>query len=120
MHTLAVLLALNVLASLAPINIYGKSDISIGFVVTMAIIILFGVPGALIVAAVEAFVRAAALDLEGRYRINVVSPVWVAEARVRAGLPPMPGIWVKDLAEYYVRLVEGEATGQVVNVAAGS
>lgn len=70
-------------------------------------------------AAVEAFARAAALDLAGRYRINVVSPVWVAEARVRAGLPPMPGIWAKDLAEYYVRLVEGEGTGQVVDVAAG-
>ncbi len=69
-------------------------------------------------AAVEAFARAAALDLAGRYRINVVSPVWVAESRVRAGLPPMPGIWAKDLAEYYVRLVEGEANGQGVNVAA--
>jgi NAD(P)-dependent dehydrogenase (short-subunit alcohol dehydrogenase family) len=71
-------------------------------------------------AAVEAFARAAALDLVGRYRVNVVSPVGVAESRVRAGLPPMPGIWAKDLAEYYVRLVEGEATGQVVNVAAGT
>ena len=71
-------------------------------------------------AAVEGFARAAALDLEGRYRVNVVSPVWVAESRVRAGLPPMPGIWARDLADYYVRLVEGEATGQVVNVAAGT
>jgi NAD(P)-dependent dehydrogenase (short-subunit alcohol dehydrogenase family) len=81
-------------------------------------------PGSTVVtmtgAAVEAFARAAALDLVGRYRVNVVSPVWVAESRVRAGLPPMPGIWVKDLAEYYVRLVEGEATGQVVNVPAGT
>jgi NAD(P)-dependent dehydrogenase (short-subunit alcohol dehydrogenase family) len=71
-------------------------------------------------AAVEAFARAAALDLAGRYRVNVVSPVWVAESRVRAGLPPMPGIWAKDLAEYYVRLVEGEVTGQVVEVVARS
>jgi NAD(P)-dependent dehydrogenase (short-subunit alcohol dehydrogenase family) len=71
-------------------------------------------------AAVEAFARAAAIDLRGRYRVNVVSPVWVAESRVRAGLPPMPGIWAKDLAEYYVRLVEGDATGQVIEVVAGS
>jgi len=71
-------------------------------------------------AAVEAFARAAAIDLRERYRVNVVSPVWVAEARVRAGLPPMPGIWAKDLAAYYVRLVEGEGTGQVVEVVAGS
>ncbi|MGE0158060.1 MAG: short chain dehydrogenase [Gemmatimonadales bacterium] len=71
-------------------------------------------------AAVEAFARAAALDLEGRYRVNVVSPVWVAESRVRSGLPPMPGIWAKDLAEHYVRLVEGTASGEVVNVVSGS
>jgi NAD(P)-dependent dehydrogenase (short-subunit alcohol dehydrogenase family) len=66
-------------------------------------------------AAVEAFVRAAAIDLAGRYRVNCVSPSWVAESRVKAGLPPMPGIWAKDLATFYVRFVEGEATGQVAN-----
>lgn len=66
-------------------------------------------------AAVEAFVRAAAIDLQGRYRVNVVSPGWVAESRVRAGLPPMPGIWAKDLAAHYVDLVEGSATGQIVS-----
>jgi putative nucleotidyltransferase with HDIG domain len=53
---LLVLLGLNVLAALKPINIYGNSDISIGFVMTMAIVILFGIPGALIVASVEATV----------------------------------------------------------------
>lgn len=66
-------------------------------------------------AAVEAFVRAAALDLEGRYRVNVVSPGWVAESRVAAGLEPMPGIWAADLAEYYVDLVEGHETGRIVS-----
>jgi NAD(P)-dependent dehydrogenase (short-subunit alcohol dehydrogenase family) len=70
-------------------------------------------------AAVEAFARAAAIDLAGRYRVNAVSPVWVAESRVSAGLPPMPGIWAKDLADYYVRLVEGDLTGQVVDVVGG-
>ena len=66
-------------------------------------------------AAVEAFARAAAIDLEGRYRVNVVSPGWVAESRVKAGLAPMPGIWAKDLAEYYGDLVEGGQTGQVLS-----
>ncbi|MBM4183150.1 MAG: short chain dehydrogenase [Gemmatimonadetes bacterium] len=66
-------------------------------------------------AGVEAFVRAAAIDLAGRYRINGVSPGWVAESRVRAGLPPTPGIWARDLAERYVALVEGDVTGQVVS-----
>jgi NAD(P)-dependent dehydrogenase (short-subunit alcohol dehydrogenase family) len=65
-------------------------------------------------AAVEAFGRAAALDLEGRWRVNVVSPGAVADSRVARGLEPMPGIWAKDLAAYYVDLVEGDATGEVV------
>jgi len=66
-------------------------------------------------AAVEAFVRAAAIDLSGRYRVNCVSPIWVAESRVRAGLTPLPGIWASDLADYYVRFVEGHATGEIAN-----
>lgn len=66
-------------------------------------------------AAVEAFARAAALDLHGHYRVNVVSPAWVAESRVKAGLEPMPGIWARDLAEHYVALVEGSESGVVVD-----
>ena len=65
-------------------------------------------------AAVEAFVRAAALDLRGRWRVNLVSPGAVADSRVARGLEPMPGIWAKDLAAYYVQLVEGTSTGEVV------
>lgn len=69
-------------------------------------------------AAVEAFARAASIDLKGRYRVNVVSPGWVAESRAKQGLDPMPGIWAADLAEYYVDVVEGDATGQVVSAEA--
>ncbi len=64
-------------------------------------------------AGVEAFARGAAIDLRDRYRVNVVSPSWVAESRVRAGLEPMPGIWAKDLAVYYADFVEGTDTGVV-------
>ncbi len=64
--------------------------------------------------AVESFVRAAALDLSGRQRLNAVSPGWVAESRVAAGLDPMPGIWARDLAAYYVACVEGESTGRIL------
>ena len=74
-------------------------------------------PGAAAVAmvggGVEAFVRAAAVDLQGLYRVNVVSPGWVAESRRAAGLDPESGIWAADLAEYYVRSVEGDQTGEV-------
>jgi NAD(P)-dependent dehydrogenase (short-subunit alcohol dehydrogenase family) len=65
-------------------------------------------------AAVEAFARAAAIDLGGRWRVNVVSPGPVADSRVARGLDAMPGIWARDLAAYYVELVEGSQTGAVV------
>ena len=65
-------------------------------------------------AAVAAFARGAALDLADRWRVNVVSPGPVADSRAARGLDPMPGIWAKDLAAYYVELVEGDQTGQVV------
>jgi NAD(P)-dependent dehydrogenase (short-subunit alcohol dehydrogenase family) len=65
-------------------------------------------------AAVEAFARGAAIDLRGRYRVNVVSPGTVAEGRVERGLDPMPGIWAADLAARYVELVEGDVTGAVI------
>ena len=62
---------------------------------------------------------AAALDLEGRYRINVVSPGWVAESRVAAGLDPMPGIWAADLARFYVRSLDGDLSGVVLEAESG-
>ena len=68
---------------------------------------------AMVGGALEAFVRAAALDLEGLYRVNGVSPGWVAESREQAGLDPEPGIWAADLAEYYVRFVDGDQNGIV-------
>lgn len=69
---------------------------------------------AMVGGAVESFVRAAALDLDGRYRINAVSPGWVAESRQAMGLDPMPGIWAADLAQYYVAFAHGDASGEVV------
>lgn len=73
---------------------------------------------AMVGGAVEAFARAAALDLQGRYRLNVVSPGWVAESRQAMGLDPEPGIWTTDLAAYYVHAVEGGETGAVVEAVA--
>lgn len=69
---------------------------------------------AMVGAGVEGFAKGASLDLEGRYRVNVVSPGWVAESRQRIGLEPMPGIWAADLAHYYLTCVEGDMTGQIL------
>ncbi len=48
-----VLLGLNLAADRFPIRVYGDTYISIGFVLTMAIIIMFGVPGIVIAAPLE-------------------------------------------------------------------
>ena len=51
---LAALIALNVLAELMPVNVYRDSYISIGFVLTVALIILFGPAGVMLAAPFEA------------------------------------------------------------------
>jgi NAD(P)-dependent dehydrogenase (short-subunit alcohol dehydrogenase family) len=75
-------------------------------------------PGTVAVAmasgAVEAFARAAALDVADRYRVNVVSPTSVAESLEAMGMDPEPGIRVADLAEYYVRWLTRDESGRVV------
>jgi NAD(P)-dependent dehydrogenase (short-subunit alcohol dehydrogenase family) len=65
-------------------------------------------------AALEGWVRAAALDLGDRARVNVVSPGWVAESRAKAGLDPEGGIPAAELAAVYAEVVEGTNTGTVV------
>ncbi|MFI1968324.1 short chain dehydrogenase [Streptomyces cinnamoneus] len=79
------------------------------------------VPGAAAAAAangaVEAFVRAAAIELAPQ-RVNAVSPGLVAESadaygQVFPGVEPVPAARV---ATAYVRAIEGAATGQVLRV----
>jgi NAD(P)-dependent dehydrogenase (short-subunit alcohol dehydrogenase family) len=64
--------------------------------------------------ALESFARAAALDLDGRQRVNVVSPSSVRETLESMGMDPRPGMPAADLAETYLRVVEGDMTGQVI------
>src|SRR5688572_10457293 len=54
----AFLVVLNLMSGLVAINIYGTTRISMGFVIAMTIVILFGVPGAAIVAPLGAISRA--------------------------------------------------------------
>ena len=64
--------------------------------------------------AVEAFVRAAAIEIAPR-RINAVSPTVVTEDLDRYGsvFPGMPPVDLADVARAYLRSVEGAQTGQV-------
>lgn len=65
-------------------------------------------------AGIEAFARAAALELPRGQRINVVSPGWVAETLARTGQDPSSGTPAAVVAQAYVRLLTGSATGTVV------
>ena len=65
--------------------------------------------------ALEAFVRAAAIELPGKQRINAVSPTVFAEALDVYGdfFPGFLPVPVRDVAATYVRSIEGAETGRV-------
>ena len=68
--------------------------------------------GALVNAGLEAFVRAAALELPRGLRVNAVSPGWVRETLQAIGR--YGGTPAADVARAYVDAVEGTAQGQVI------
>lgn len=61
----------------------------------------------------EAFVRAAALEMPRDIRINVVSPGWVSETLAAMGRDPAGGMPAASVADYYVEALQGTANGQV-------
>jgi NAD(P)-dependent dehydrogenase (short-subunit alcohol dehydrogenase family) len=67
-------------------------------------------------AALEGFVRAAALELGARIRVNVVSPGWITETLAALGMDPTPGVPAAEAALAYVRAMEGGASGSVLPV----
>lgn len=67
-------------------------------------------------AGVEAFTRAAALDVPDGVRVNVVSPPWVAETLDAMGRDPSEGLPAATVARAFVDSVEGEMNGQVLDV----
>jgi NAD(P)-dependent dehydrogenase (short-subunit alcohol dehydrogenase family) len=68
----------------------------------------------LVNAGVEAFARAAALELPRGLRINVVSPPWVSETLGAMGRDPAGGLPAAEVATSYVESVEGTQTGAVI------
>jgi NAD(P)-dependent dehydrogenase (short-subunit alcohol dehydrogenase family) len=68
----------------------------------------------LVNAGVEAFARAAALELPRGLRINVVSPPWVSETLRAMGRDPSGGLPAAEVARSYVESVEGTRTGAVI------
>ncbi|MGW5147848.1 short chain dehydrogenase [Rhodococcus koreensis] len=64
--------------------------------------------------AVEAFVRAAAIEIAPQ-RINAVSPTVFTEALDAYGdyFPGFPSVDLADVAQAYIRSIEGAQTGQI-------
>jgi NAD(P)-dependent dehydrogenase (short-subunit alcohol dehydrogenase family) len=65
-------------------------------------------------AAVEGLVRAAALELGTRVRVNVVSPGWITETLRAMGMDESIGLSAAQAAQSYVRQIEGGASGSVL------
>lgn len=65
----------------------------------------------------EGFVRAAALDLPRRIRVNVVSPPWVNETLEALNMKNMRGLPAAAVARAYAAAVNGRMTGEVIEPA---
>jgi NAD(P)-dependent dehydrogenase (short-subunit alcohol dehydrogenase family) len=64
---------------------------------------------------VEAFARAAGLELPRGIRINAVSPPWVSETLASMGRDPAGGLSAEKVARAYVESVEGRRNGEVLD-----
>lgn len=66
-------------------------------------------------AGVEAFAKAAALELPRGARVNVVSPPWVSETLAAMGRDPGGGMPAEAVARAYVECVEGTRNGETLD-----
>jgi NAD(P)-dependent dehydrogenase (short-subunit alcohol dehydrogenase family) len=73
-------------------------------------------PTAMVNAALEGFVRAAALDVARGIRINVVSPIFVTETARKMGMPGENTLSAADTALAYKAALEGSMTGRTLDV----
>ena len=72
----------------------------------------------LVNAGLEGFVRAAALEAPRGLRVNVVSPPWVTETLKAFGMDESQGRPAMEVAQLYVRSVEGRENGAVLEIPA--
>lgn len=71
------------------------------------------------VAAINAFVKTAALEMRNGVRINAVSPAMVKETMEQWGIDSSSGIPAADVASYYRAAVTGADNGAVFNAIQG-
>ena len=94
------------------------------FTVTSGILSRQPMPGgaaiSLVNAGLEGFVRSAALELPRGIRINAVAPGWVRETLVAMKMDPSPGVPAAEVAQAYVRSIDGRMSGQILEAVAGA
>jgi NAD(P)-dependent dehydrogenase (short-subunit alcohol dehydrogenase family) len=105
---------------------FGLMHVADGGSITVTSGILAGQPSpgscavSLVTAGLEGFVRAAAREAPRRIRVNVVSPPWVTETLQALGMPLTGGLPAAAVAQAYVRSVEGNQSGAVLQPGGGS
>jgi NAD(P)-dependent dehydrogenase (short-subunit alcohol dehydrogenase family) len=72
--------------------------------------------GGVVSGALHSFVLSAALELQGSYRVNVVSPTIVGDSvdEYAALFPGLSSVPMDTLVGHYVDCIEGDATGQII------
>ncbi len=84
---------------------------------TTGVLSMYPMPGSSIVttvnAAVEGFVKSAALELKDKVRVNAVSPGWITETLEKMKMDTSPGLPAAEVAKAYLGLMESVSTGQV-------
>jgi NAD(P)-dependent dehydrogenase (short-subunit alcohol dehydrogenase family) len=100
---------------------FGHDHVADGgsFTLTSGVLAQHPMPGSAAVspvnAGLEGFVRAAALELPRRIRVNVVSPGWITETLQALGMDPTPGMPAARVAKTYVESLRGTTTGAVLS-----
>jgi NAD(P)-dependent dehydrogenase (short-subunit alcohol dehydrogenase family) len=102
---------------------YGAKNVRAGGAITLTtgLASQYPAPGSAIIttvnAAVEAFVRAAAVEPSIIVRVNAVSPGWVAETLQAIGRNPADGVPAAEVARIIVRQFREGPTGSVAPAA---
>jgi NAD(P)-dependent dehydrogenase (short-subunit alcohol dehydrogenase family) len=103
---------------------YGVAHVRDGgsFTLTSGVLTYEPIPGSTAISLVngglEAFARAAALEMPRGVRVNVVSPPWVTETLVAMGSArnvPGGGLPARDVARAYIESVEGSRNSEVLD-----
>jgi NAD(P)-dependent dehydrogenase (short-subunit alcohol dehydrogenase family) len=89
------------------------------FTLTSGLLARHPVPGSAAIttvnAGLEAFARAAALEVPRGIRVNVVSPPWVSETLSAMGRDPSGGLPAAIVARAYLASVQGDETGKTLD-----